>query len=109
MMKSSRLPFFPTTDSGDVSSIKDVDMLVLLRVPSSCQPEHIDYYVMSHFTKLFVFAKGSVIPLYTQTVITALLLYAKKNKQWTDVAIYNKIINVSTINLMGCGQDSRRS
>lgn len=29
-------PFFPTTDSGDVSSIRDVDMLVLLRVPSSC-------------------------------------------------------------------------
>ena len=30
------LPFFPTTDSGDVSSIKDVDILEVLRVPSSC-------------------------------------------------------------------------
>lgn len=55
MMQLNRLPFFPTTDSGDVSSIKDVDLLVLLRVPSSCQSEHIDYYVMSHFTKWFVF------------------------------------------------------
>lgn len=107
MMKLNCLPFFPTTDSGDVSSIKDVDMLVLLRVPSSCQPEHIDHYVMSHFTKWFVFTKGSVIPLCTQTVIIALLLYAKKNKQWADVAIYNKITNVSTINLVGCGRTTQ--
>lgn len=83
MMKLNCLPSFPTTDSGDVSSIKDVDMLVLLRVPSSCQPEHIDYYVMSHFTKLFVFAKGSVILLYTKTLIVALLLCAKE-KQTMD-------------------------
>lgn len=79
-------PFFPTTDSGDVSSIKDVDMLVLLRVPSSCRPEHTDYYGMSLFTRLFVFAKGSVMLLHTKTLI-----------------VYNKIRNVSTINLIGCG------
>lgn len=103
MMKLNCLPFFPTTDSGDVSSIKDVDMLVLLRVPSSCQPEHRDYYVMSHFT---CSVTGSVILLYTRTLTVASLWYAKKNKQWADAATYNKIINVS--NLVGCGQDNTR-
>lgn len=34
------IAFFPMTDSGDVSSIKDVDILELLRVGSSCQSKH---------------------------------------------------------------------
>lgn len=34
------------TDSGDVSSIKDVDILELLRVGSSCQSEHILSYMI---------------------------------------------------------------
>lgn len=34
------IPFVAATESGDVSSIKDVDMLELLRVVSSCHPEN---------------------------------------------------------------------
>lgn len=40
------LPFCPMTDSGDVSSNKDVDMLVLLRVPSSCQLQQIFHHAI---------------------------------------------------------------
>lgn len=40
------LPFCPVTDSGDVSSNKDVDMLVLLRVPSSCQLQQIFHHTI---------------------------------------------------------------
>ena len=38
-IKKQLLPFFPMMDSGDVSSIRDGDILELLRVGSSCQPE----------------------------------------------------------------------
>lgn len=44
-IKKQLLPFFPMTGSGDVSSIKDGDILELLRVGSSCQPEDYIYLV----------------------------------------------------------------
>lgn len=108
MIKLNCSPFFPTTDSGDVSSIKDVDMLVLLRVPSSCQPEHTDYYCNVTFHKVVCVCERLCDTALYQNSDSGFTVECRENKQWADVAIYNKVINVSTINLVGCGQDNTR-
>lgn len=77
MFKVTLLPFFPTTESGDVSSIRDVDMLELLRVVSSCNQDDCTcsvrrYRWLQNYTENHITKQNTV--QFTHKILTKSLL-----------------------------------
>ncbi len=69
------LPFFPMTDSGDVSSTKEVDILELLRVASSCQPE--DILSLCHKTQITLKIALQKVLIYTTPNTNGLVIFER--------------------------------